>query len=59
MEDVVRLRDVTCLAGNNALLSNVEWTVKKGDLISALLTFHNFPSLPFTPDNTIFITLSR
>lgn len=31
MEDVVRLRDITCLAGNNALLSNVEWTVKKGE----------------------------
>ena len=31
MDEVVRLADLTCLAGNNALLSNIDWTVKKGE----------------------------
>lgn len=31
MEEVVRLNDLTCLAGNNALLSNIDWSVKKGE----------------------------
>lgn len=31
MEEVVRLEDLTCLAGNNALLSNVDWSVNKGE----------------------------
>ncbi len=31
MEEVVKIRDLTCLAGNNALLSNIDWTVQKGE----------------------------
>ena len=31
MEEVVRLNDLTCLAGNNAILSNINWHVNKGD----------------------------
>ena len=31
MEEVVRLNDLTCLAGNHALLSNIDWSVKKGE----------------------------
>ena len=29
MAEVVKIRDLTCLAGNNALLSNIDWTVQK------------------------------
>lgn len=31
MAEVVKIRDLTCLAGNNALLSNIDWTVQKGE----------------------------
>ncbi len=31
MAEVVRLRDLTCLAGNHALLSNIDWSVQKGE----------------------------
>ncbi len=31
MKEVVRLNDLTCLAGNNALLSNIDWTINKGE----------------------------
>ena len=31
MEEVVRLNDLTCLAGNHALLSHIDWSVKKGE----------------------------
>lgn len=31
MEEVVRLNDLTCLAGNNALLSNIDWSINQGE----------------------------
>lgn len=31
MSEIVKLQDLTCLAGNNALLSNVNWSVHKGE----------------------------